>query len=357
MRTTQTRVQQTENVVTLRKRATEGFSVDERWGRKTLLAILLLVGASAAWGSTFVVMKSAVAHAPVPEFLAWRFLLAGLLLLAARPGALARLGWRGWSRGAALGSVLAAGYLLQTYGLQSTPAAVSGFLTGLQVIFTPLLGWLLLRHRPGAWTWMATLVATGGLGLITLRGLSIGSGEILTIASAALFALQIVGVGRWVSARDSYGLATVQLLVVGMLCLAVQSPRGVALPASRAEWWAVIITSLAATAFAFVVQLWAQSRLSAIATSVIVTLEPVFAALFAVAEGESIGWSVVIGGGLVVASMLVLAVGSRAGRDRDRERRSPDGPAFRPGEPEALQPARLVELPLRSPPLAAEIGA
>ncbi len=227
--------------------------------RRKVLAAVLLVAATAAWGSTFLVMKGAVANTPVPEFLGWRFALASLLLIGLRPGALTRLSRRGWAQGASLGVVLAAGYLLQTYGLQHTSAAISGFLTGLQVVFTPLLAWMLLGQRPGRRTWLAITVATSGLAELTLRGVSMGVGEILTIACAGLFALQIVGVSRWVSPEETYGLATVQLMVVAVLCFAVQAPSGVQVPASGAEWRALAVTAVAATAFAFAVQSWAHS--------------------------------------------------------------------------------------------------
>lgn len=312
--------------------------VDRLRARTTLLAVLLLVASSAAWGSTFVVMKGAVAHAPVPEFLAWRFLLASVLLVAMRPRTLVRLGWRGWVRGALLGAVLAAGYLTQTYGLEHTSAAVSGFLTGLQVVFTPLLAWALMRHRPGARTWMAALVAVSGLGVITLHGLSMNLGDVLTISCAALFALQIVGVGRWVSTGDAYGLATVQLLTVGVVSLVAQAPRGVGLPSSGGEWRAVLVTALAATAFAFVVQSWAQTRLSAVTTSLVFALEPVFAAVFAWAAGEPIGGSVLVGGALVVASIVVLGLGS-PGRIEPAEALAPPVPP--PGTDGPAAPARL----------------
>jgi drug/metabolite transporter (DMT)-like permease len=213
-----------------------------------------------------------------------------------------------------LGGVLAAGYLTQTYGLQHTSAAVSGFLTGLQVVFTPFLAWTLLRQRLGSRTWTASFVAACGLAVITLRGLSVGVGDVLTIACAVLFALQIVGVGRWVSSHDAYGLATVQLLTVGVVSLLIQAPRGVGLPGTAGEWWAVVVTALAATAFTFVAQSWAQTRLSATTASLVFALEPGFAAVFAWAAGEPIGWSVVIGGGLVVASIVVMGLGSNSGR-------------------------------------------
>src|ERR1019366_1412314 len=102
--------------------------------------------------------KGATAHNSVLGFLAWRFLVAGGLLALFRPRSLQRLGRRGWSRGIILGLALAGGYVTQTLGLRYTSAAVSGFLTGLQVVFTPLLAWLLLRHRPGARAWVATLL-------------------------------------------------------------------------------------------------------------------------------------------------------------------------------------------------------
>jgi drug/metabolite transporter (DMT)-like permease len=299
--------------------------VDRLRARTTLVAVLLLVASSAAWGSTFVVMKTAVSRAPVPEFLAWRFLLASLLLVAMRPRALVRLGWVGWVRGVALGAVLAAGYLTQTYGLQHTSAAISGFLTGLQVVFTPLLAWALLRHRLGARPWIAALVAASGLAVITLRGLSVGAGEVLTVACAALFALQIVGIGRWVSAKDAHGLATVQLLTVGMVAALVQSPRGFALPATGSEWWAVVVTAVAATAFAFLAQSWAQIRLSATTTSLVFALEPVFAALFAWTAGEPIGWSVLLGGALVVSSIVVIGLGAGGTRVEPAEALAPAG--------------------------------
>ena len=287
--------------------------VNELRGRPRLLAGLLLVIVTAAWGSTFVVVKQALDHASVLDFLSWRFVLAGLLLVAVRPRALARLGWHGWAQGAVLGATVAAGYLLQTYGLRYTPAAISGFLTGLQVVWTPLLGWLILRHRPGSRAWAATLLATAGLAVISLRAFAFGLGEVLTLACAVVFALQIVMLGRWASAEDAYGLATVELLTVGVIAWTAAAPSGIGLPRSGAMWGAVVLTAVAATAFAFVVQSWAQSHLSATATAVVFATEPVFAALFAWVAGERLGWAVAAGGALVVGAMLVMGLGTGAG--------------------------------------------
>ena len=188
---------------------------------------------------------------------------------------------------------------------------MSGFLTGLQVVFTPVLGWVLLRGRPSGWTWVAVLAAITGLAVMTFRGVPLGIGEELTVVSAALFALQIVGLEWRATVKDAYGLATVQLLTVGAVSLAAAAPSGVRVPSTTDLWGAVLLTAVAATAFAFVVQTWAQSHLSATSASVVFTTEPVFAALFAWAAGEHMGRPVIAGGGLVVLAMVLMGVKGR----------------------------------------------
>lgn len=268
-------------------------------------AVLLLV-VTAAWGATFVVVKDAVAQTPVLHFLAWRFIIAGGLLAVARPRALVRLGWAGWSRGLSLGAMLAGGYLLQTFGLRYTSAALSGFLTGLQVVFAPLLAWLVLRYRPGRRVWAATALATLGLAVISVPGAALGPGELFTVASAVLFGAQIVAVGHWASRRQAYGLATVQLLTVAAICWTAGLASGPpAMPGPRA-WVAIVVTAVVATAFAFVVQTWAQAQLSTARAAIIFTMEPVFAAVAAGAAGERLGWTVVAGGALVLVAMLAV---------------------------------------------------
>ena len=282
-------------------------------GQPKTLAFVLLLSATAVWGATFVVVKDIVANMQVLGFLAWRFGIAGVLLAVLRPRTVLAVGRRGLARGALLGVALSGGYMAQTLGLRYTPAAISGFITGLQVVFTPLLAWSLLRQRPGLRAWAATLLATGGLAVMSLRGFSVGRGELLTVGASVLFAMQIVGLGRWSSARDAYGLATVQLLTVGACCLLAGLPSGPRPPGSYGTWAAVIVTAVVATAFAFVVQTWAQSQLSTTQAAVVLTMEPVFAALVAWAAGEAIGWSVLAGGGLIVVAMLIVEVSASQG--------------------------------------------
>lgn len=282
---------------------------------------LALLGVTAIWGSTFVVVKDAVARVPVTDFLTLRFALAAAAMLALRPRSVAALGAAGRRAGAVIGVALGAGYLLQTLGLQHTSAAVSGFLTGLFVVLTPLGAAVLLRRPPPATAWLAVVVATGGLALLSLRGWRIGLGELLTLGCAAAFALHIVALGRWAGRYDAYGLAVVQLLTTAALSAAVALPGGLVVPRDGQVWFALVLTSLAATALAFVVQTWAQAHLSPTRAAVIMTMEPVFGGLFAVLlAGEVLGPRSLVGAALVLAAMVLTEVGPRRGAEGAVER-------------------------------------
>jgi drug/metabolite transporter (DMT)-like permease len=282
---------------------------------------LALVGVTAIWGSTFVVVKDAVEKMPVADFLTWRFALAALAMLLVRPRSVAALGRSGRRAGAVVGVALGAGYLLQTVGLQHTSAAVSGFITGMFVVLTPLGAAVLLRQRPSASAWLAVAVATVGLGLLSLHGFAVGYGELLTLGCAAAFALHIVGLGRWASSYDAFGLAVVQLLVTTVLCLALALPGGMGAPPDGSVWVALALTALGATALAFVVQTWAQAHLAPTRAAVVMTMEPVFAGVFAVlVAGETLGWRTLVGAALVLAAMVLTEVGPRHGAEGEVER-------------------------------------
>jgi drug/metabolite transporter (DMT)-like permease len=272
-----------------------------------------LVGVTAIWGSTFVVVKDAVEKMPVTDFLTWRFALAALAMLLLRPRSVQRLGPEGRRRGVLVGLALGVGYLLQTLGLQHTSAAVSGFITGMFVVLTPVTAAVLLRKRVGRYAWLAVVLATIGLGLLSLRGFSIGAGELLTLGCALSFAFHIVGLGEWAGRYDAFGLAVVQLITTAVLCGVVAVPGGLATPPDLSVWGALALTALAATALAFVVQTWAQAHLAPTRAAVIMTMEPVFSGLFAVAvAGEHLAARALVGAALVIAAMLLTEIGGDA---------------------------------------------
>jgi drug/metabolite transporter (DMT)-like permease len=289
----------------------------DRRANGTLLATLGLTGVTAVWGSTFFLIKDVLEHMPVLDFLGVRFAIAAVVMVIAFWRHLRRLDARAWRRGALLGLVYGVAQILQTAGLATTDASVSGFITGMYVVLTPLLGALLLRQRTSAATWLAVVLATAGLAVLSLKGLAVGTGEALTLASAAVYALHILGLGAWSTQRDAVGLSTVQMIVIAVVCLGSASTDGVTLPPTGGAWVAVVYMALVAGAGALLVQTWAQSHLTATRAAIVMTTEPVFAALFAVLfGGEVLGIRVVFGGALVLAAMYIVELAPRLAERR-----------------------------------------
>ena len=285
---------------------------------RTGLAALGLLAVTAAWGSTFFLLKDVLDRIPVTDFLAVRFALAAVALWLIVPRSVSRLTPLERRHGVLLGLVYGGGQLLQTVGLQTTSASVSGFVTGMYVVFTPLLAALLLRARLGATVLAAVGLATVGLGVLSLQGFSMGTGEALTLASAVLYAAHIVGLGAWSSSRSAIGLTVVQLLTITLVCGVGALPGGIVLPQTGGDWLALVHMALVAGALALVVQTWAQAHLAATRAAIIMTMEPVFAALFAVLfGGEVLGLRVVLGGTLVLAAMYLAELGPRRPGEQD----------------------------------------
>ena len=290
--------------------------------RKVALAgTAALVGVTAVWGSTFVVVKDATDRMPVMDFLAWRFAIAAIVMLVLRPRSVTRLARSSQVHGLLLGLALAAGYVAQTFGLRRTPATVSGFITGLFVVFTPLCAGLVLRQRVDLASWLGVAVATAGLALLSLHGLSVGRGEAITLLCAIAFALHIVGLGEWSTARDAYGLAVVQLSTVAVISAIAAAPDSLAPPPDSGVWGATLLTALAATAIGFFVQTWAQAHLAPTRAAVVMTMEPVFAGIFGVAfGGDDLTTRIVIGAVLVLAAMFLVELGPRRAAEAKVER-------------------------------------
>lgn len=285
---------------------------------RSALAAVGLLAVTAAWGSTFFLLKDVLERVPATDFLAVRFAVAAAVLALVAPRSVSRLTRSERRHGVLLGLVYGGGQILQTVGLQTTSASVSGFVTGMYVVFTPLLGAVLLRARIGRTVWVAVALATTGLGMLSLQGFSIGGGEALTLASALLYAVHIVGLGAWSSARSAIGLTVVQLLTITAVCGAGALPGGIDLPDRGADWLALVYMGLVAGTLALLVQTWAQAHLEATRAAIIMTMEPVFAALFAVLfGGERLGPRVVLGGGLVLAAMYLVELGPRRPGDPD----------------------------------------
>ena len=276
-------------------------------GRVTLLATLGLLSVTALWGSTFFLIRDLLERVPTVDFLGVRFAIASLAMLAVAPRSIGRLSPDARRHAVVLGALYGGAQILQTAGLAHTPASVSGFITGMYVVSTPLFAAVLLRSRIGALTWVAVLLATVGLAVLSLRGLSVGYGEGLTFIAALIYALHIVGLGAWSTPEGAIGMSVLQSLVIAGICLVCAVPGGVTLPDRTGDWLSVLYMALGAGALALLMQTWAQAHLAPTRSAIIMSMEPVFAALFAVTlGGETATSRMLVGGALVLTAMLIV---------------------------------------------------
>ena len=278
-------------------------------------ALLVLIAVTAVWGVTFVQVKDAVALYPLFAFLALRFAIASCTL--AVPGArrLRRLGRGGVTAGVIAGALLGGGYALQTAGLERTSVSSTGFITGLYVVFTPLIALALFRTRVSAVTWGGVVLATVGLAM--LAGIHRGSlsGDLLVLAGAGVYSLQIVLMERYAPRYDALAFTLVEMLTAFAGLLAVALARGdVSTPHGATVWGALLVTGVFASALAYLAQTWAQQRTTATQTALAFTLEPVWTAFFGFTiAGDrlgALGWSgcVVILAGILLAEPAAASV-------------------------------------------------
>jgi drug/metabolite transporter (DMT)-like permease len=286
-------------------------------------AALILV--TAVWGLTFVQVKDAVELYPLTAFLALRYLVAtGALALPAAPR-LRELGRDGLFAGAVLGLLIALGIGLQTAGLERTTVTNAGFITGLYVLFTPLLGLALFRTAIPRELWLAVALALLGLGLLSGVPEGSGTGDLLVLLSTVAQALQIVMVGRYANRFDAFALTFVEVATaaVGFLLAAVVL-GDLSVPHGWTVWSAILVTGLFAVAFAYLVQIWAQRRVSATRIAIVFSLETVFAGLAGyLFAGDRIGAIGLAGcaailGGIVLAEPVAAATLRRLVRRPER---------------------------------------
>ena len=271
-------------------------------------AELALVGIAAVWGLTFVMVKDAVAELPTMAFLAYRFLPAALIVAVVFRRGLARLDAAGWRVGILMGAFLTAGYVFQTLGLEATSASNAGFITGLMVVLTPLLGAVLLSQRIEPIAWGAALVAAVGLYLLSgTAGLN-ARGDGLVLLCAISFAAHILVTDRAVRGHDIGALLAVQLAVTGLFCLGAAALLGqLEVPRGATVWSALLVTSLVASALGFFVQTYAQQHAPPARTALILASEPAFAGLFGyLLAGDRLGALGWLGAALIMAAIVAV---------------------------------------------------
>jgi drug/metabolite transporter (DMT)-like permease len=282
---------------------------------RSVRAHLLLVLITLIWGSTFVLIKQALAEASPLLLNAVRMSLAAVLLAAYYRKHLIRLERPALIAGVTVGLFLFLGYAFQTAGLRLTTPSKSAFLTGVSTVLVPLLLVTIWRTRVHPWRGVGITLALGGLFLMTVpagpQGLAdfanINRGDLLTVACALAFAFQIIFLGR-ATARFPFEPIAVLQIAVGALLMCAATPflERPHIRLSGTVVTAILVTGVLGTAVAFTVQAWAQQFTPATHTALIFTLEPVFAWLTSFLYlKERLGFRAGTGALLILAGVLV----------------------------------------------------
>ena len=273
------------------------------------LSELALIGIASIWGLTFVMVKDAIEELPTMAFLAYRFIPASLIVAVVFRGQLARLPRDGWRAAAVMGVFLTGGYIFQTLGLEETTASNTGFITGLFVVLTPVLGAVFLRQSLPFVAWAAAGVAALGLWLLSGAGTDFNfRGDGLVLVCAFSLAAHILATASAVKRYDVGALLAVQLGVVGLVSLAIGAAAGdLEAPEGTTVWSALLVTSLIASALGFFVQTFAQQHAPPARTALILASEPAFAGLFgwllADERLSAVSW---LGAGLILAAIVAV---------------------------------------------------
>lgn len=269
--------------------------------------LLALVGVTAIWGVTFVQVQDAIALYPLFAFLAVRFAISALVLVPFAWRSLRALPARGVVAGVGVGILLAAAYGLQTAGLDRTTVASTGFITGLYVVFTPILALVLFGTAVPRALWFGVALAV--FGLLLLNGVPGGStlGNILVLGNAVFQAFQITAMERFAPRYDARALTFLQMGTACVGFTAIALARGeLEVPQGTTVWAALLVTGIFAGALGYLIATWVQARTTAARAALVFTLEAPFAALFGVLlADEVLGWAGWLGCAVMMCGLVV----------------------------------------------------
>ena len=278
-------------------------------------AELALIGVTVIWGLTFVFTKNSLEELEPFVFLSWRFAIALAAMVLLCIPRYSKMNWKVLGAGALLGTVLFSSYAFQTFGLEHTSAGNAGFITGLFIVFTPLLARAFLGHRLSPKAVVAVVVALTGLAFLSLSpDLTVNPGDAMVLVCAFTYSVHIVLLDRYVR---KYDLSLLTLVQMGTL-FALNTGAGFAfetmkVPATGYVWMSLAVCGVLASALAFYVQGYAQRVLSPTRTSMVLIMEPVFSLAFGmILLGERLGPRGWVGCALIMAGMVVTELPSWA---------------------------------------------
>jgi drug/metabolite transporter (DMT)-like permease len=275
-----------------------------------LLPGLALLLAAAIWGFTFPLVKDALNDIGTMQFLAMRFAMASVVYAVLWPRIAVR-SMRIGTAGLVVGALLALGHVFQTAGLELTRSTNAGFITGLYVVFTPLLAMVFLKRHLSRLVAVGVLLTTIGLALMSLQTqggrISVNGGDLLVLLCAVAYGGQIVAIARWAPGMDARVLTVQQLAVTAVACAVFIPFEGYTSGMTSAVWIALLATAIGSSVYGIGVQVWAQQRISPSRAAVIFAMEAPFAGLagYLLADERlpSRAW---IGAALILVGILVV---------------------------------------------------
>ncbi|NOW47723.1 drug/metabolite transporter (DMT)-like permease [Novosphingobium sp. SG751A] len=269
---------------------------------------MVLIGITMLWGTTFLIVHTAMQYSGALFFVGLRFMVAGAggWLLFART--MRDLNRRELGAGALIGFAIFLGYGLQTYGLRTITSSQSAFITALYVPMVPLLQLVVLRRMPHIMSWIGIALAFAGL--ILLAGpkaghIGLSAGEMATLLSAVAIAAEIILISRFAAGVDSRRVTVVQLLAAGLFSLAAMPLAGEGVPVFSPVWLvAGVGLGLASTLIQLAMN-WAQKTVSPTRATVIYAGEPVWGGIVGRIAGDRLPAMAMLGGLLILVGVLV----------------------------------------------------
>ncbi len=282
---------------------------------REFLSDVSLLFISIIWGSTFIIVKQAIADIPAFAFLTLRFGLAFSLLIFICFRRLKHLSLRMLLDGGLLGAALFMAFSSQTLALKHTPASVVAFVTGLYVIFVPILSSLCIKKIPSPYSVAGVLLSGVGLGLITLNGtIGLSSGEVLALLSALFCSIHIILTDVFSRKHDTYLLTTIQIGTTFLLSAIISVGFD---PLTLPGYWnpqlvlAVALTGILATVVGFFVQTGVQRFTTPTKAAIIFCMEPVSSIFFSyMIGGELLAARQYLGATLILGAMLSAEIGT-----------------------------------------------
>ena len=277
--------------------------------RQVLIADTALFSIAVLWGFNFVVIKDVIGRVDPMLYVMLRYVVATAIFAAIVPRSLTRSTRPQWVMGAILGAFYLTALIVQTIGLQYTTPGKSGFITGLNVAMVPFLYWIVAKRSPGGTQILGAIVATVGLGVLSLQGdFTMSWGDGLTLLAALFYALHIMTTGFFAPRVPPATLAVTQMAASAVIASAIAPfVTDITLDLPWQVWAAVLWTAVSGTIYAFFLQSWAQRRTTSTHAAVLLCLESVFSAVFGIIFGmDTLTWRLVTGAALIFGGILII---------------------------------------------------